>query len=146
MNRNFRPFRLQPPIVVPGSVCFCSGLTSFYLVHPVCRECLVNWASPLDCRFATTTSRIEFDNYGLVIHPPLLPTPPHGDAVTVGYEVQTNFDKDLHLAESIHLHAHNPAGLSGGLFGFQLQAAIEKPESRRLVADRWVSHYGIPVS
>src|SRR4026208_2607530 len=101
MNRNFRPFRLQPPIVVPGSVCFCSGLTSFYLVHPVCRECLVNWASPLDCRFATTTSRIEFDNYGLVIHPPLLPTPPHGDAVTVGYEVQTNFDKDLHLAESI---------------------------------------------
>jgi hypothetical protein len=79
------------------------------------------WASPLDCRFATTTGRIEFDNYGLVIHLPLLPTPPHGDAVTVSYEVQTNFDEDFHLAESIHLHAHNPAGLPCGYFGFSLQ-------------------------
>jgi len=44
------------------------------------------WASPFDRRLASQRGRIEFAfaTDGSV-HLPLLPTPPHGDAVTVGY-------------------------------------------------------------
>ena len=44
------------------------------------------WASPLACRLATTSGRIEFTSHcGLVVHLLLLPTPPRGDAVAIGY-------------------------------------------------------------
>ena len=33
--------------------------------------------------------RIEFVSYGLVVHLLLLPTPPRGDAVTVGYRPES---------------------------------------------------------
>jgi hypothetical protein len=59
-ERTFRPFRLQPPLVVPGSVCFLPGLTAFCLVNPVCRGRTASWASPLPSRLATTKGRIEF--------------------------------------------------------------------------------------
>ncbi len=60
MSLAFRSFHLQPPPVAPGSICFRPGLTSFYLVHPVCRNRLASWASPFPSRLATTTGRIEF--------------------------------------------------------------------------------------
>jgi hypothetical protein len=44
---------------------------------------------------------------GLAVHLPLLPTPPHGDAVTFGYKVQTsNLDGDFHPADSTRSQAH----------------------------------------
>jgi hypothetical protein len=36
----------------------------------------------------------------------LLSTPPHGDAVTVGYEVPEHLRKDFHPADSMQLQAH----------------------------------------
>ena len=45
-------------------------------------------------------------SYGLAVLLPLLSTPSHDDAVTFGYKVQTNFDEDLHLTDSIHLQTH----------------------------------------
>jgi len=59
------------------------------------RDQCVIWASPLPSRLATTTGRIAFANYGRVIHLPLLPTPSHDDAVTFGYEVQTQLRRGL---------------------------------------------------
>jgi hypothetical protein len=59
-HRVFRAFCLQPPLAVPGSVCFRPGLTVFYLDDPVCRERTASWASPVPSRLATTTGRIEF--------------------------------------------------------------------------------------
>ena len=51
--------------------------------------------------------------YGLIVHLRLLSTPPRGDAVTIGYGVPEHPGKDLHLADSMQLQAHTPAGLSG---------------------------------
>lgn len=59
-DRIFQPFRLQPPLAVPGSVCFAPGLTVFCLDHPVCRDRTASWASPFTSRLTTTTGRIEF--------------------------------------------------------------------------------------
>ena len=95
MIRFFQPFRLQPPFVVPGSDCFCPGLTACCLVHPVCRERAASWASPLTSWLATTIGRIEFVSYGLAVHLPLLSTPPRGDAVTVRYEIQSKLRRGL---------------------------------------------------
>jgi hypothetical protein len=46
--------------------------------------------------------------YGLIVHLPLLPTPPCGDAVTFGYGMPEHPDKDFHLADSMPLPAHSP--------------------------------------
>jgi hypothetical protein len=65
-DQTFRPFRLQPPLVVPGT-----GLVSFQrayrrvsavcVTHPLSRVPHgVSWASPFPSRLATTTGRIEF--------------------------------------------------------------------------------------
>jgi hypothetical protein len=48
--------------------------------------------------------------FGLIVHLQLLSTPPRGDAVTFGYGMPEHPDKDLHLADSMHLQAHTPAG------------------------------------
>jgi hypothetical protein len=45
--------------------------------------------------------------YGLIVHLRLLPTPPHGDAVTFGYRVPEHSGKDLHFADSMQLQAHS---------------------------------------
>ncbi len=102
----FRAFCLQPPLVAPGSVCFPPGLTVCYLGHPVCRDRTASGASPVPSRLATTTGRIEFLAYGLLVHFRLLPTSPCGDAVTFGYQVQTKLWQDLHLADSVRSEAH----------------------------------------
>jgi hypothetical protein len=44
--------------------------------------------------------------YGLIVHLRLLPTPPHGDAVTFSYGVPEHSGKDFHLADSMQLQAH----------------------------------------
>jgi len=50
---------------------------------------------------------------GLIVHLRLLSTPPRGDAVTIGYGMPEHPDKDFHLADSMQLQAHTPAGSSG---------------------------------
>jgi hypothetical protein len=108
MACTFRPFRRQPPIVVRH---VWSGFGTSAYRRPLLAglalagQCVI-WASPLPSRLATTTGRIAFAHYGRVVHLPLLPTPPRGDAVTFGYEVQTNLGEDLHLADTNHLQAH----------------------------------------
>ena len=44
--------------------------------------------------------------YGLAVLLAMLSTPPLGDAVSFGYEVQTNLDRDFHPASSTHSQAH----------------------------------------
>jgi hypothetical protein len=42
----------------------------------------------------------------------MLSTPPHGDAVSVGYRLKLKSpDEDVHLADSVHLQTHQ-AGFS----------------------------------
>jgi hypothetical protein len=41
--------------------------------------------SPASSRLVTCPGQIEFVSCGLAVRLPLLPTPPRGDAVTVGY-------------------------------------------------------------
>ena len=48
-------------------------------------------ASPLLRRLAESTGRIEFLAYGLVIRLTLLSTPPHGDAVGLGYRSENDY-------------------------------------------------------
>ena len=52
-------------------------------------------------------------SFGLIVHLRLLSTPPRGDAVTFGYGMPDHPGKDLHLADSMQLQAHTPAGLPG---------------------------------
>ena len=46
-------------------------------------------------------------SYGLVVHPLLLSTSPHGDAVTGGYGLESVLPgEDLHLSDLTRLQAH----------------------------------------
>ena len=47
--------------------------------------------------------RIEFVILRTSLHLPLLSTPSLDDAVTIGYKALTNFDGDLHPADSVRL-------------------------------------------
>jgi len=94
MFRAFRPFRRQPPLVVRWSVVW------------LCRTGLPE-AAPLGSASSLAGIRASFGfrlflagsprrqaesrsySYGRVVHLPLLSTSPHGDAVTFGYEAQT---------------------------------------------------------
>ena len=86
--RTFHPFCLQSPYAVPVRIwIFCTGLT----VEILCRRNRVladqaYQASPFSGRLATATGRIEFVNLRTGRSPWVAPTPPHGDAVTSGYE------------------------------------------------------------
>ena len=59
-HQTFQPFRLQPPLAAPGSICFRPGLTAFCLSNPVCRGRAASWTSPLPSKLVATTGRIEF--------------------------------------------------------------------------------------
>ena len=46
-------------------------------------------------------------SYGLVVLLLLLPTPPRGDAVTVGYMPESDYmEEDLHLPDRVPSQAH----------------------------------------
>ncbi len=80
-HQAFRAFRLQPPLVAPGSVCFSPGLTAFSRRHLGLRPSLAG--SP------RRQAESSFLSCGLLVHLRLLPTSPRGDAVTFSYRVQT---------------------------------------------------------
>ncbi len=50
---------------------------------------------------------------GPIFHLQLLPTPPHGDAVSFGYGVVVSSDTDLHRADKAPSWAHNEAAQRG---------------------------------
>src|SRR3990172_10258618 len=61
MDQTFRPFRLQPPVVVSrASSGFARELTARSRDRIPFEDLGVTWASPLSSRLATTTGRIEF--------------------------------------------------------------------------------------
>ena len=105
-QRIVRPFRLQPPAALPGTVglaCFPPGLPRPF----GCRrrdipawDKSVLWASPFPRRLARTAGRIEFAcatrTFTWGCSPPPLPRT-QLPSVT---ESQTDPDKDLHLAAS----------------------------------------------
>jgi hypothetical protein len=63
--------------------------------------------------------------YGLIVHLQLLPTPPHGDAVTFGYGMPEHSGKDFHPADSMQLKAHECGSL------LPLSRAMKSASSRR---------------
>ena len=82
--------------------------------------------SPFDRRLASQRGRIEFafatdDSVRL----PLLSTPPHGDAVTVGYQAGVGLpEEDLHLLEQNTLASKYPPAEPGALIDEPLEAAV----------------------
>src|SRR5438128_10455003 len=94
MPRTFRPFRRQPPVVAPRT--WSGFVTRAYrrplragASHPFGTTASLGLRLSLagsPRRLAESRSSLS---YGRVVHLPLLPTPPHGDAVTFGYAVQT---------------------------------------------------------
>src|SRR5262245_14860425 len=94
MPCTFRPFRRQPPLVVQ---CAWSG----FITPAYRRTFLIGMPQPLIGIGASFGFRLYLAgsprrqaesrslSCGRVVHLLLLPTSPHGDAVTFGYEVQT---------------------------------------------------------
>ncbi len=83
-----------------------SGHVFLRLVEPF--RALPTMFVPVFClsRFHLPASLGSTGIYGLVVHFRLLPTPPLGDAVTIGYGMPEHPDKDFHPAVSIQLQAH----------------------------------------
>ncbi|KXK31748.1 MAG: hypothetical protein UZ01_00817 [Candidatus Brocadia sinica] len=106
MHLAFQPFRLQPPVVpyhrfitLPLSLIgfllfFLSSLKRSGLRHSL-------EGSPLQ------QAESSLLTYGLAFHLPLLPTTPHGVAVTVGYRAESVFpERDFHPSGIVHFQAH----------------------------------------
>jgi hypothetical protein len=107
-HRTFRSFRLQPPPVVP--TYFWGFLRRAYRTtsqrSPFWGRAYLGFAFAEQARHHSRPNRVHW-RYGLIVHLRLLSTPPHGDAVTLGYEVPEHFGEDLHLADSMQLQAHS---------------------------------------
>ena len=107
-HRTFRSFRLQPPPVAP--TYFWGLLRQAYrttLLWPPFRgRAYLGFAIEEQARHDSRPNRVHL-RYGRIVHLRLLSTPPHGDAVTVSYEVPEHFGEDLHLADSMQLQAHS---------------------------------------
>jgi len=71
--------------------------------------------------------RIKFVAYRLIVHLLLLPTSPHGDAVTFGYKFESSFGGDLHPSDTLRSLAHWQVRLGPGkleIMSFSLFKAI----------------------
>ena len=66
----------------------------------------VIWASPYLAGWPRQPAESSSLSCGPAVHLQLLSTPSHEDAVTFGYEVQTQLRQGLSPADSIHLQAH----------------------------------------
>ena len=119
-HRVVRSFRLQPPTAVP--TCFWVFLGRAY-------RTTLPW-SPLrghasfGLRHDGRPNRFHL-RYGLIVHLRLFPTPPRGNAVSVGFGVPKHPGKGFHPADSMQLQVHQgwvqPNGLksmSAGELGF----------------------------
>jgi hypothetical protein len=105
--RTLRPFRLQPPAAASGLVWFDPGAyRAVCQPHP-----FLGTRASLGLRLFLAGSprqpaESSSSSCGPAVHLQLLSTPSREDAVTFGYQVQTNLGKDFHLADSIHSQAH----------------------------------------
>jgi len=122
MDRVFRPFRLQPPLVVPKLNRLF--LRAYRHDQPSgCRTHLAGFRSTsLGLRLSPAGSpRRQAESSscssGLVIHLPMLSTSRCREAVSFGYRTRFRPDGDSHPAGSIHLQTHwrKPPGLRMGV-------------------------------
>ena len=111
MDRVFRPFRLQPPLVVPKLNRLF--LRAYRHDQPSgCRTHLAGFRSTsLGLRLSPAGSpRRQAESSscssGLVIHLPMLSTSRCREAVSFGYRTRFRPDGDSHPAGSIHLQTH----------------------------------------
>jgi hypothetical protein len=118
MDRVFRPFRLQPPLVVPKLNRLF--LRAYRHDQPAgCRTHSAGFRSTsLGLRLSPAGSpRRQAESSscssGLVIHLPMLSTSRCREAVSFGYRTRFRPDGDSHPAGSIHLQTHwrKPPGL-----------------------------------
>ena len=96
----FRPFRLQPPSRPPDRFHTLPLSVVGFRVSPV-------RASPLPSRLAARArpNRVHL-RCGLVVHLPLLSTPPRGDAVSFSYRPERVARKGLPPLRPTHLQTH----------------------------------------
>ncbi len=120
MYRTFPPFHLHPPVVATGIwFGFDPERTARSATAFLSRNQSVVWASPSLGGWPRQPAVSSSLSCGPAVHLQLLSTSSHEDAVTFGYNVQTQLDRGLHPADSIHLQAH------------------WEPPSRRPVCLRW---------
>ena len=112
MSRTFRSFRLQPPLAArtASSLRFADRLNHerditpahhTFVTRVTHRFRLLPAGSP---RRQAESSSLSFRTDRRL---PVLPTPPHGDAVPSGYRIKLQPpDRDLHPVDSVHLQTH----------------------------------------
>ena len=142
MDRVFRPFRLQPPLVVPKLNRLF--LRAYRHDQPSgCRTHLAGFRSTsLGLRLSPAGSpRRQAESSscssGLVIHLPMLSTSRCREAVSFGYRTRFRPDGDSHPAGSIHLQTHwrTPPGV-------RIDDAALRPAFARLEACATEDSYG----
>jgi hypothetical protein len=98
----FRALRLQSPRRSARSLCHLSCQRRGLPVHHGSGLRHSTGSSP------DGTAETSLSSYGLPVRLALLPTPPHGDAVTVGYRTETGIPEgDFHLSDVIRLRTHD---------------------------------------
>jgi hypothetical protein len=95
-----------PPSRRDPGVCY-AGLTGPHAGAWVALRgpCVLGFASRGEARHGSRPNRVHA-RYGPIVHLRLLPTPPCGDAVTIGYGVPGHSGRDFHPADSMRLQAH----------------------------------------
>src|SRR5208337_104413 len=100
--RTFRALRLQSPRRSHRSLCHLSCQRRRLPAHRGSGLRLSTGGSPAG------TAESSSSSYGLPVRLALLPTPPRGDAVTVGYRTETGTPEvDLHLSDVTRLRTHD---------------------------------------
>src|ERR1700722_7613600 len=126
----FRPFRLQPPMTVLGVWSASSPRLTACPGRAWPRTPPFQWdGSSLGLRHylaGSPRSQAESsssESYGPAVRLRLLPPPPHGDAVTFSYNVQTE-----HWQELSSCRSHALTGALGRIFNpSALAGRIENP-------------------
>jgi hypothetical protein len=123
--RTFRPFRLQPPLAFPiAAFGFCGVRAS-----PREPAGFLSWPSPLSrghwrhlgfafhsqARQGHRPNRVYL-RYGRVVRFRLLPTPPHGDAVTFSYEKPNLLSTGTCTPPILNLHRRTSAAIHRRFF------------------------------
>ena len=79
--------------------------------------------------------RIAFVSFGLSVHLPLLPTPPRGDAVTVGYMLESTHREDLHLSDDVRSQAALAAAVTAARCVRDAHSPTRRREAVKLKLD-----------
>jgi hypothetical protein len=107
----FFPFRLQPPVQPQDR--FCTLPLSFLslLLAEV-------WASPLPCRLATCTGRIEFVSLRTGSSLPVAPHPASRRRNNSSFQAGERMpEEDLHLSDQVHFQAHKSPACRRAVLG-----------------------------